>query len=75
MLNDLGESVFDGVRLTVSRAEPMPFYFPSCSIQFLSPTVFPFSSFMLWVGKWDWDLMTDWVLIALSQPYIANFFK
>ena len=33
----------------VSRAGPMSFYWPSCSLLFLSPAVFPFSSFILWV--------------------------
>ena len=34
----------------VSSAGPMPFYWPSCSLTFLSNAVFPFSSFILWVG-------------------------
>ena len=34
----------------VSRAGPMPFYWPKLLAHFLSPTVFPFSSFILWVG-------------------------
>ena len=32
--NDLGETVFEGVGLRVSRAVPMPFYWPSCSLPF-----------------------------------------
>ena len=34
----------------VSRAGPMLFYWPKLLAPFLSPTVFPFSSFILWVG-------------------------
>ena len=35
----------------VSRAGPMPFCWLSCSLLFLSSTIFPFSSFPLWVGS------------------------
>ena len=46
---------------------------------FLSPTVFRFSSFILHSMDWSyeaaWGLRTDRVLIALSQPCIANLFN
>ena len=32
--NDLSDPVFDGVGLAGSRAGPMPFYWPSCSLTF-----------------------------------------
>ena len=41
---------------------------------FLSPAVFPFSSLFNGLVLWGWGLRTDRVLIALSQPYIANLF-
>ena len=34
----------------VSRAGQMPFYWTSCSLPFVSSHVFPFSSFILWIG-------------------------
>ena len=58
----------------VSRAGPMPFYWPSCSLTFC---LLPFSlSLLSFYGLvlWGWGLRTDRVLIALSQPCIANFF-
>ena len=57
----------------VSRAGSMPFYWLSCSLPFCPP-VFPFSSFIIWVGIVRWGLRTDRVLIALSQPSIASLF-
>ena len=56
----------------VSRAGPMPFYWPSCSLPFCL-LLFSLSllSFYGWV-LWGWGLRTDGVLIALSQPCIAN---
>ena len=34
----------------ILRAGPMSFYWPSYSLHFMSPTVFPISVFLLWVG-------------------------
>ena len=48
--NDLHDPVFDGVGgLAGFNSRAMPFYWPSCSLPFVSSTVFPFSSFFLWV--------------------------
>ena len=58
----------------VSRAGPMPFYWPSCSLTFclllFSLSLLSFCGLVLW----GWGLRTDRVLIALSQPCIANLF-
>ena len=57
----------------VSRAGPMPFYWPICSLPFclllFSLSLLSFYGLVLW----GWGLRTDRVLIALSQPYSANF--
>ena len=58
----------------VSRAGPMPFYWPSCSLTFclllFSLSLLSFCRLMLW----GWGLRTDRVLITLFQPCIANLF-
>ena len=58
----------------VSRAEPMPFYWPSCSLTFclllFSFSLLSFCGLVLW----GWGLRTHRVLIALSLPCIANLF-
>ena len=58
----------------VSRAGPMPLYWPSCSLTFclllFSLSLLSFYGLVLW----GWGLRTDRVLIALSQPCIANLF-
>ena len=58
----------------VSRAEPMPFYWPSCLLTFclmlFSLSLISFCGLVLW----GWGLRTDRVLIALSQPCVANLF-
>ena len=58
----------------VSRARPMPFYWPSCSLTFclllFSLTLLSFYGLVLW----GLGLRTDRVLIALSHPCIANLF-
>ena len=58
----------------VSREGPMPFYWPSCSLTFclllFSLSLLSFCGLVLW----GWGLRTDRVLIALSQPCIANLF-
>ena len=59
----------------VSRAGPMPFYWPSCSLTFFlllfSLSLLSFYGLVLW----GWGLRTDRVLIALSpalhcQPFL-----
>ena len=60
------------VESRVSRAGPMPFYWPSCSLTFclllLSLSLLSFYGLVFW----GWGLRTDRVLIALSQACIAN---
>ena len=48
--NDLADPVFDGVGLTGFKSRANSLFWHSCSLHFLSPTVFPISSFGLWVG-------------------------
>ena len=59
----------------VSRAGPMPFYGPCCSLTFclllFSLSLLSFCGLVLW----GWGLRTDRVLIALSQPCVASLFK
>ena len=58
----------------VSRARSMPFYWPSCTVTFclllFSLSLLSFYELVLWC----WGLLTDRVLIALSQPCIAGLF-
>ena len=58
----------------VSRARSMPFYWPSCLLTFclllLSLSLLSVYGLVLW----GWGLWTDRVLIALSQPWIADLF-
>ena len=58
----------------VSRAGPMPFYWPHCSLPFcfllFSLSLLSFYGLVLC----DWGLWTDRVLITFSQPCIAKFF-
>ena len=69
-LSDPGLIVWDW---QVSRAGPMPFYWPSCSLTFclllFSLSLLSFYGLVLW----GWDLRTDRVFIALSQPCVNNF--
>ena len=58
----------------VSRACPMPFCWPSCSLFFCLQ---PFSLSLLFLYRlvvWGWGLRTHRVSISLSQPCIANLF-
>ena len=59
----------------VSRAGPMPFYWPRCSLTFclllFSLSLLSFYGLVLW----GWGLRTHRVLIALSQPFIQPFFN
>ena len=58
----------------VSKARPMTFYWPSCSLTFclllFSPSLLSIYGLVLC----GWGLRTDRVLIALSQPCIADLF-
>ena len=58
----------------VSRAGPMPFDWPSCSLTFclllFCLSLLSFCRLVLC----GWGLQTDGVLVALSQPCIANLF-
>ena len=72
LYNDLGDPILDGVYWQVSRAGPMPLYWPSCLLLFLSPIIFPFSYSFYGLELWSWGLWTDRVSITLSQPCIAN---
>ena len=57
----------------VSRARSMPFYWRSCSLTFCLLLFSVCLSFYVLV-LWGWSLWTDWVLIALSKPFITNLF-
>ena len=71
--NDLDDSVCDVWDWQVSRAGPMSFYWPSCSLPFCL-LLFSFSLLSFYgLVLWGWGLLTDRVLIALSQPCIAIF--
>ena len=48
----------------VSRAGPMPFYWPSCQPHFCL-LIFPFSSFILWSELWG---SSDWYCVNGSLP-------
>ena len=73
--NDLGDPVFDGVGLAGFRSRANAFLLEELLAPFSSPTVFRFSSFILYglilLGGGLW---TDRMLIALSQPRIVNLF-
>ena len=58
----------------VSRAGPMPFCWPRCSLLFCLQL---FSLPLLFLSRlvvWDWGLPTDMVSISLSCPCIAHLF-
>ena len=71
--NDLCGPVFDGVGLAGFKSRANALLLAKLLSHFLMPAVFPFIS-ILWVGFVGWGLLTDRVLIALSQPCIANHF-
>ena len=48
--NDLADSVFDGVGLAGFKSWANAFYWPKLLSQFWPSAVFPFSSFILYVG-------------------------
>ena len=58
----------------VSRAGPMPFCWPSCSLLFVF-NYFSISLLFLYrLVVWGWGLRTDGVSISLSLPCIVNLF-
>ena len=55
----------------VSRAGPIPFYWPSCSLTFCL-LLFSLSLLSIYgLVLWGWGIWTDRVLITLSQPCIT----
>ena len=48
--NDLGDPIFDGVGLASFKSRANTFLLAWLLAIFLSPNVFPFSFFILWVG-------------------------
>ena len=73
--------VFDGVGLAGFKSRANVFLLPKLLVPFLSSTVFPFSSFFVWIGVvglgqkgLGWGFRTDRVLIVLSRPCIADIF-
>ena len=48
--NDLGDPVFDCVGLAGFKSRANASDWPELHVPFLSPAVFPFTSFILWVG-------------------------
>ena len=48
--NDLGDPIFDGVGLVGFKSRPNAFLLALLLAPFLSPAIFPFSSFIIWVG-------------------------
>ena len=58
----------------VSRAGPMPFYWPSCPLLFCLQLFSLSLLFLYRLVVWGWGLRTDRVSISLSRPCIANLF-
>ena len=71
--NDLVDPVFDGVGLSSSRAGPMPFCWPSCSLLFCLQL---FSLSLLFVYRlvvWGWGLRTESVNLPLPALHCQSF--
>ena len=58
----------------VSRAGPMPFCWPSCSLLFCLQ-LFSLSLFLYRLVVWGWGLRTDGVSISLSRLALPIFFN
>ena len=58
----------------VSRAGPMPFCWPSCSLLFYLQLFSLSLLFLYRLVVWGWNLRTDRVSISLSRPCIADLF-
>ena len=59
----------------VSRAGPMPFCGPSCSLLFCLQLFSLSLLFLYRLVVWGWGLRTDRVSISLSRPCIDNILK
>ena len=57
-----------------SRAGPVPFCWPSCSLLFCLQLFSLSLLFLYRLVVWGWGLRTDRVSISLSRPCIANIF-
>ena len=69
--NDLGDPVFDGVGWWVSRAGPMPFYWPNCLLP-VCLLLFSFSLLSFYgLVIWGWGLQTDTLSTSLA---LSTFF-
>ena len=58
----------------VSRAGPMDFFLPSCSLLFCLQLFSLYLLFLYRLVVWGWGLRTDRASISLSRPGIANLF-
>ena len=58
----------------VSRAGPMSFCWPGCSLRFCLQLFSLSLLFLYRLVVWGWGLRTDRVSISLSRPCIANLF-
>ena len=59
--NDLGDPVFDGAGLAGFKSRANASLLAKLLAPFLSPTVFPFCSFILWVG-----IVGQWFLVLIG---------
>ena len=59
----------------VPRIGIMTFYWPCCSLPYCLLLFFVSLPSFYWLVLWGWGLRTDKSVIALSQPFIANFKK
>ena len=59
----------------VSREDPMPFCWPSCSLLFCLQLFSLSLLFLYRLVVWGWGLRTDRVSFSLSRPCIAIFLK
>ena len=72
--NDLSDPVSDGVELAGFKSKVNAFLLASCSLTFCL-LLFSLSLLSFYgLALWGWGLRTDRVLIALSQPCIADLF-
>ena len=73
--NDLFDPVFGGFPdWRISRAGPMPFCWPSCSLLFCLQLFLVSLLFLYRLVVWGYGLRTDRVSISLSRPCVSNLF-
>ena len=72
-LNDLADSIFDGVRLAGFKNRTYAFIFLLAAHSLLSSNVSATFYFFYRFLLWGWGL-TDRVQIVLSQPCLADLF-